>query len=250
MPPSHAIRDFVLGRNQDLVRWGLLSGLVLGSASGASAAADPFFYVGGHTSTTEKIIEDDRERLLEPYTVDGSSANWEVGGGVAIRPAAVDGRARWEIRARYGLGGGDLDGNTLVQTDPDPNRNFTIRESFDYKSWSAGVSFVRSLHPQIGLFVGPTLQSVEFEAKRDWSGAIPQYCYDCGSGKDRTTVRYGSLEVGARYRPTTLPIHVEGTFIPKRFDLSRSRRTGEGITYRANFADLTRAVGLRLTYDF
>lgn len=220
--------------------------------SRASAAWRPFLYGSGQWSRTEKEIDDDRDHLLIPYTVKDDSRSWELGGGIRLFSRNPDptSRVQWEVRPRFGIGGGDLAGNSLHVSDPDSARTYSFAESFDYSFWSAGVSVQALLGRGFGLFAGPGLQSVKYEATRDWEGAIPRFCALCGSGKDQTTVRYGLLEVGLRMRPTPYPLTLETSWIPKRVQLSTTRRADPNSTYAAKFADLTQSFGARLLWDF
>jgi len=228
-------------------------------ATSAQARLHPFVFGGGQQTRTEK---EDFDVLLDPITIRGDEAAWEAGFGLRFfsskdighlpLASGATGIPRWEVRPRIGFGGGDLEGTEVrvARQQQGGDIEYSFRERFETSSWHAAVSFLVNLHPTIGLFAGPSVQTVDFEAKRDWEGQIPLFCGSCGDGKDQTRLRYGLLEVGAQLRPTRWPIGAELYWIPKRFELSTNRRTTQDQTYGANFATLTRAFGGRIVVEF
>ncbi|MBK8229381.1 MAG: hypothetical protein IPK72_02095 [Candidatus Eisenbacteria bacterium] len=224
-----------------------VTGVTLGSAR---AAFRPFVYGGGQTLSTEK---EDTDRLLNPITIDDRTGTWEAGFGARFYSKLNlhgNGQPKWEIRPRLGWSSGDLAGTTVTVKRED-RRNpyeYTFREDFTWDSWQVGTQFLVNVRPGIGFLAGPVLQSVSFKAERDWEGSIPQFCSSCGDGRDKIGVRYGLLEVGAHLMPFPMPLAIETYWIPKRFELSTSRK-GQG-DYKANFATLANSFGGRVTYDF
>lgn len=227
-----------------------LLAVTLLSSTGAGAATRPFLYAGGQSLATEK---DDTDRLLNPITIKHNRGTWEAGGGLRFYSRLKlheNGQPRWEIRPRIGWSSGDLAG-TSVDVEHTGGQNpyaYHYSEDFTWRSWQLGAQFLVNVRPSIGFLAGPSLQSVGFTARRKWSGDVPQFCSSCGDGKDKLNVRYGLLEVGAHVMPFTVPVALETYWIPKRFELSTTRR-GQA-DYKANFAALAQSFGGRLTYEF
>jgi hypothetical protein len=217
----------------------------------ARAAVSPFVYGGASATYNEK---DDTDLLLDPITIKDHRGSWEAGLGARFfsrQSLDAGGRPRWEIRPRLGWGGGNLAGVVVSVDRSNERRNrysFTSAEEFRWRSWQASATFLVRPLPRIGLYAGPGLQSVVFRATRTWTGTIPQFCSDCGDGKDKITVRYGLLEVGAHVDPFSLPVSFETYWIPKRVDLSTTRR-GQA-EYKANFPKLTESFGGRLVVSY
>lgn len=221
----------------------------------AEAAVRPFVFGGGGAIAHEK---EDLDEMLDPYTIRKESAGWEAGAGMRFFSSfdgngnSVKSDPRWEIRLRLGFGGGNLPGTTLSgRRSVYPYQfsyDFVSRESYSFDTWSLGGNFLVNVLPRAGLFVGPSLQSVRIDAKRDWTG--PTDCPECGEAKDKLTERYGQIEVGGRWKPTDLPLSVEGYAIPERIRLSTTHILQSDNWTTANFPSFKRSYGARLVYEF
>jgi hypothetical protein len=255
-------------------------------ASSAQATLRTFVLAGGSAIKAEKT---DLNEWQDKYTIREHGGSWEAGGGLRILPrgsrstsadrshAVVAGESPIEMRLRFTYGGGNLpdtrfrgrrfSGSIFSY----PVRSFPVssHETFTYRSWSVGGFFSARVFSTRGVaqgseaplgsainfltngsfggFVGPVLQSVKYEANRSWEGETD--CTLCGPGKDKSTSRYGALEVGAHYTLRQIPLRLEGFWVPRRVNLSTTHII-ESENYKANFASLKASTGARVSWEF
>lgn len=259
---------------------------VLASASTARATVRTFVLAGGSAIKAEKT---DLDEWLDEYTIHEHGNSWEAGGGLRIlssasRSGAGDQSSATlaeespiEMRLRFTYGGGSLpdtrfrgrrfSGSIFSY----PVRSFPVssHETFTYRSWALGGFFSARVFRSPGLsrgssapvgsainfltngslggYVGPVLQSVKYQADRAWEGETD--CTLCGPGKDKSTSRYGALEVGAYYTLRQIPLRLEGFWVPRRVSLSTTHII-ESENYQANFASLKASTGARVSWEF
>lgn len=228
--------------------------LLLASAD-ARGAVRFLAYAGGSATTHEKS---DLNENLDPYTIRDDTGSWEFGGGVRLftrtgpdgRPLSGD--PRWEVRGILGLGGGDFPGTTVQgRRSVYPYQysyEFVSKESYSYTYWTLAGLFLVNVRHDVGVFIGPAVQSVTTKAKRKWTG--PSECSECGDARDESTERYGSLELGPRWKPAFLPVSLEAYWIPTRIELSTTHILQSDNWTTANFPSLTRTFGARVVYEF
>jgi hypothetical protein len=228
---------------------------VSGAWSPARAMVKPLVFGGAAFTTHEKT---DLDKRLDEYTIRKSVTGWEAGAGLDFFPTlGPDGsrltdRPRWQIRLRLGVGGGTLPGTTVSgRRSVYPYQysyTFVSKETYSYSTWTLGGFFVADVVPTAGFYVGPTLQSVRTKAKRAWTG--PTECSECGNAKDKSTQRYGEIELGAYWKPTALPVRFEGYCVPARVTLSTTHILESDNWTTANFPVFKRSLGARLVYEF
>lgn len=197
----------------------------------------------------------DLNEWLDEYTIRKHSESWQAGGGVRFFDAGGRRSGRgpaFEIRTRLGLGGGNLPGTTLagrVSAWPSSySYEFVSKESYSFNEWNFTALFQANVFPTAGFFLGPGLQSFTINADRDWTG--PDGCSTCGDATDKTTERYGQLELGARWRPGKWPLSLEGYGVPFRVPLSTTHILQSENWTTANFPSFKRTLGARLVYEF
>jgi hypothetical protein len=243
-------------------RWPILAACLclLAPATRSEGAIRPFVLAGGSALKAEKT---DLNEWLDKYTVRQSGGSWEAGGGLRLVPGVSESsradqgangpaaRSPIEIRLRLTLGGGGLPGAQFVgeRVDYSFRHRFPVssRERFTYRSWALGAFFSTRVYDSLGFFLGPVLQTVNFEADRSWSGRTD--CPQCGPAKDKATSRYGAMEAGLHYTLHQYPLRFEGYWVPKRVDLTTTHIL-QSENYEANFATFKSSFGARASWEF
>lgn len=234
-----------------------LFGLGLAGAP-EDARAESHLFVFGSGSSIQTQREDDD--ILNPREITAWEAGWQAGIGLRIYSAnvpTVDGKPKWETRLRIGYLQGSLpDVRISVARDRAPVYDWTSVEQTDVTGISIGATVNARVHPSLAIFVGPNLERISLKADyaRLWNGTVPDYYNGTIYGGDRFadaegSAIYGSLEVGARIDPAVSPVAFELYWIPRRVRMSTTQ-TVDDDQYKADFAKLDSAWGLRATYDF
>lgn len=228
---------------------------VLVVAPDADARVRPFLYGGGSGVHT---LREEQDALLNPVERKSWLESWEAGAGFhassdkEVEPQWL--RPSWEVRVRAGYMSGGLDDvHAEFQRDSAPFYGRVADEKYDYSGVQLSATAVARLHDMFAVYVGPGLQRLKLrgELSEDWSGDIPEFCFDCLDREDKSegTVLYGVIEVGARLTPLAFPAAIEAFWIPHRVQMSSTIRPGpQG--WIGDFAELNASVGARVTYDF
>jgi hypothetical protein len=229
--------------------------LVLVSTSRAEIR--PFVFGGGLTTRLETEREDAN---LDPITVTDNAEPWEVGAGLRFAPrdrgeSASARDLHWEFRLRYARGGSDLPGisYSVVHEGRRNPYNYSVWETYEQSYWLAGAAVLVRPLPWLGIFGGPSVQSVRFEGELERAGILPDPRYFTlpSSGKDSRDIRYAVIDLGLQLMPRPHWPGIELFYSPKRFEMSNERRNKLGADgWKAGFPALRRSLGVRLVFDF
>lgn len=222
------------------------------------AAAETRLFLFGAGLTNETLREEDD--LLSSREVREWEAGWQLGAGLRIHSdhGQMVGRApKWETRIRLGYVSGNLaDVRYHFARSRAPIYDWTSVEQTEITGLLLGATVHARVHPSIGVFLGPTLERISLRAdyERKWNGTVPDYYNGTIYGGDRVadaegTDVYGSLEIGTRIDPAISPIGFEIYWVPIHIPMSTTQ-TVDADQYKADFATLEAAWGLRATYDF
>ena len=208
----------------------------------------PFLYGGVQRITWEK---EEYNALLDLVTYRDGSNSWEAGGGLRILARkGGDAISPLSFCARFGIGHGNLPGETISgrRFDGRSSFSYTSKESYDYSWWSFSPALMIEVRPELSFSIGPAVQRVKFNAVRDWTG--PSGFYETGNAKDEARVYYGLLDLGARVQPLSIPVFAEADWAPFRARLSTSHTFKSDNWTTATFSSFDHSLAFHLGYEF